>query len=155
MKYTAQTYSPETESAKTVRLIFASVVMLFVLLAFSEKITMLTAVLIWLTLGCAAAAVSSLIANLIRHVSRRLSREAIICMICGLGGASIAAASLNRIAEAGCSCEYAAGHSAKFLFYLVPPLAAVALVYLIICIVRQVLERRSKAASELDANASA
>ena len=155
MKYSAKTDAPETAGKKTVRLVIAALVLLCVLLACSEKITMLTTVLIWLTLGCAAAAVSSLIANLIRHVSRRLSREAIICMICGLGGASIAAASLNRIADAGCSCEYAAGHSAKFLFYLVPPLAAVALVYLIICIVRQVLERRSKAASEPDANASA
>ena len=146
MKYTAQAYSPETESAKTVRLVFASLAMLLVLFAFSDS--MLTIVLIWLTIGCAAAAVSSMLATVIRHFTQRISRETIMFAVCGLTGACLAAGSLHRIAEAGCSCEFAAGHSSDYLYFFVPPLTAVALVYLITGIVRGVAGRRSKPDSE-------
>ncbi|MBR5362054.1 MAG: hypothetical protein IK134_01835 [Oscillospiraceae bacterium] len=157
MKYTAQTYSPETESAKTVRLVFASLVMLLLLFAFNDldSISMLTAVLIWLTIGCAAAAVISMIANLLRRFSQRISRETIMFAICGVAAACIAAASLRRLSAAGCSCELCAGHSSEFLFYLVPPLAAAALIYLAAGIIRCGAERRRKASSEPDETASA
>lgn len=155
MKYSAKTDAPETAGKKTVRLVIAALVLLCVLLACSEKITMLTTVLIWLTLGFAAAAVSSMIAILVRRVDPRFSREGIMCLLCGLGAACIAAPTLKRIAEAGCSCEFAAGHSAKYLAIFVPPLTAVALIYLNADLVRHASERRRKASSEPDETASA
>ena len=155
MKYSAKTDAPETAGKKTVRLVIAALVLLCVLLACSEKITMLTAVLIWLTLGFAAAAVSSMIAILVRRVDPRFSRETIMFAICGVAAACIAAASLRRLSAAGCSCELCAGHSSEFLFYLVPPLAAAALIYLAAGIIRYGAERRSNAASEPDETASA